>query len=221
MRTALATEVHRSDSTSKLISSPSRSLTPDLPETEDEAAWLGAEDAVPGFLSPKTKLGWLPQRSVTVAFSCLAFFAPFLWGAWPMWPVQCALSLLSDYVHTGQDSWWHVADRLLARSLSVFMICTSLVSLGLWCTVALIAGSFSFYGISVRAMWRQDYTTYVWAHTMWHLAAGASNSVIMASVCDASLSAAVQAARVALWLRQLQMFIVEAAWGGPSDELHL
>ena len=27
------------------------------------------------------------------------------------------------------------------------------------------------------------------AHTMWHLAAGASNSVIMASVCDASLSA--------------------------------
>ena len=97
MRTALATEVHRSDSTSKLISSPSRSLTPDLPETEDEAAWLGAEDAVPGFLSPKTKLGWLPQRSVTVAFSCLAFFAPFLWGAWPMWPVQCALSLLSDY----------------------------------------------------------------------------------------------------------------------------
>ena len=32
---------------------------------------------------------------------------------------------------------------------------------------------------------------------------------------------AVQAARVALWLRQLQMFIVEAAWGGPSDELHL
>lgn len=117
-------------------------------------------------------------------------------------------------MHTGQDSWWHVADRLLARSLSVFMICTSLVSLGLWCTVALIAGSFSFYGISVRAMWRQDYTTYVWArrpspprsapegppaltprprspqaHTMWHLAAGASNSVIMASVCDASLSA--------------------------------
>jgi hypothetical protein len=162
----------------------------------------------PRYFSPRTKLRWIPYQSTIIGASSFLYLAPFLYGAWGMWPLQALLSFMSDYVATGRDSWWHVADRCLAATLSVFMICIVLLqavaagAIPPWVAVFLVVSSFSCYGVSGRAMARRDFPAYVAAHTAWHVVSSLCNVYVMSNVCEASLEATCasrDAADVALW----------------------
>ena len=48
----------------------------------------------PGYFSPITKMQWVPRRSAWIGATSFCYGVPFLWGAWPSYLVQVALSLM-------------------------------------------------------------------------------------------------------------------------------
>ena len=77
--------------------------------------------------STKTKLDWIPERSLMVGLTSFCYVASFPWGGWSLWLLQAFLSFMSDYVYIGHDSRFHVLDRLLASAQ-----CAMFVALAAW-----------------------------------------------------------------------------------------
>lgn len=96
-----------------------------------------------------------------------------------VWVLQAVLCYMSD-VHTlGLDSAWHLADRWFAPSLGCFRVAFSLYEwrvlhtfydgqmLALYIGLAVALGAKLFGTVARR---RNDCATYMWAHTIWHIA---------------------------------------------------
>jgi hypothetical protein len=139
------------------------------------------------FFSPKTKMGWLPYRSRMIGVSCLLYGVPFTWGGWPMFLMQMVCSLMSDYVMTGRDSYWHPTDRTLATLNSAFFVVNSCFVIPWWQIVLLSVGTFGSYFASVNFIKNQHFDGYRIAHTLWHVTGSASISYIMATACGPSI----------------------------------
>ena len=135
------------------------------------------------FFSPKTKLEWLPRKSMVVGASSFLYCLPFFWGGWIFWPIQALFSFMSDYVMTGRDSWWHPADRCLATGLTIFIIpWVAAPAIGWPQTIAGCTIVFTAYGLSVRAMARRRFREYEIAHSAWHISGSLAICYVMSHI---------------------------------------
>lgn len=143
-----------------------------------------------GLLNPKSSLKWIPCRSHTVGLSCMFYVLPGLWGLWPVFFLQALCSLMSDYIMTGKDSWWHPIDRCLASFNVLFISAFALFHIS-WVEVAVLdATCLSFYALSTRSLRSKNFERYVVMHSLWHLAGGMASAYLTARACDFSFGAA-------------------------------
>ena len=145
------------------------------------------EGRAPGFFRPETKMSWIPYRPRTVGASSFCYAVPFFWGAWPLYPLQVVCSFMSDYVMTGRDSYWHPVDRTLATFNSMYIFANAFWIIPWWQVLLLTTATFANYAISVYCIKKKRFGGYIVAHTLWHVAGGASISFLMASACGPSI----------------------------------
>ena len=140
----------------------------------------------PMFFSPKTKLQWIPRRSLCIGVTSFCYAAPFVWGAWPLYLLQALPSFMSDFVMTGKDSWWHPADRTLAISNSILTVISAFWAIQWWGVPLLVIATYINYGLSVFFIRNKNFSGYEIAHTLWHLVGSASISYVVSNGCGPS-----------------------------------
>ena len=118
------------------------------------------------FFSPVTKMKWIPHRSHVLGSTCFLYGIPFAWGAWPLFLLQVIPSFMSDYVKTGQDSYWHPIDRSLALFNSVLTIVSAFWVVTWWEALLLILLTFTNYFASVYFIRSRNFRNYIIAHSM-------------------------------------------------------
>jgi hypothetical protein len=125
-------------------------------------------------LTTRSVLPWGHRRSSAIGLSCLFFCAPLYIDRSVRWPLQALISLMSDYVHHGVPSRWHVADRWLASGNVLFELGRALEILPPW-QVALLAGiPLAVKLCGTRCAASNEYEHYVVFHVGWHALATAS-----------------------------------------------
>lgn len=135
------------------------------------------------FFSPKTKMSWIPYKSKIIGISSFLYAIPFIWGAWPIYILQAFSSFMSDFVMTGNDSYWHPFDRLLATLNTIYVIGNSVLIIPVYYSITLTICSLSCYFVSTRFIKREYMKGYVFFHTLWHVTSSASISYVMYSAC--------------------------------------
>lgn len=148
-----------------------------------------------------TKLDWLSRRSLAVGLTSFCYVWPFAWGGWPLWLVQAFLSFQSDFVHTGRDSWYHVADRTLASVQTVLFIALCALTRPPWHEVLAAVGALGAYALGLHGIRTRREQTYVVGHTAWHLIGGCGLVAAASRHCDPTFAPDCDAARRFVVLR--------------------
>lgn len=90
-------------------------------------------------------------------------------------------SLHGDVIYLGKESYWHVADRILAQTLIManalllYIITAADVYLGFVVFACSMLPTMSYYHSYVT---RDDYDLYTACHTMWHVTASLNKGII-------------------------------------------
>merc|ERR1712226_1779084 len=92
-----------------------------------------------------------------------------MYGGGLLFILQAIFSWQSDYVMTGKDSYWHVADRFLAMLHALFFVTLAFAVLYIWEALLLVLLTFGFYFASARAIAQENVYIYARAHTLWHV----------------------------------------------------
>ena len=137
----------------------------------------------PGYLSPITKMKWIPRPSPAVGLSSFLYALPAIWGAWPMYLLQAPLSFMSDYVMIGKDSWFHPVDRVVALSNAILTIVSAFSAIAWWQVLLFIFVTFTAYGFSVWAITEQNFNLFRVAHTLWHIFSSFSIAYVTTQAC--------------------------------------
>jgi len=140
-------------------------------------------------LSRRTNMGWIPHKSRLVGASCLLYLVPLVWGAYPLFGVQAAVSFLSDYVYLLRDSVWHPVDRVFALLLSWIVLFSACFIMPVWHALLLASPVYTSLFCSMHFVRTENFLGYKISHTMWHLMSAAVLSYTMARVCGATVFA--------------------------------
>lgn len=133
--------------------------------------------------STKTKLDWIPGRSLMVGLTSFCYVASFPWGGWSLWLLQAFLSFMSDYVYIGHDSRFHVLDRLLASAQCAIFVALAVWTGLRWYEAASLVLAFTGYFAGRLAIEKRDFRVFCIGHTIWHISSLALVSVL-ARNCD-------------------------------------
>lgn len=121
------------------------------------------------FLSPVSRMKWIPYACPFVGASCLLYLLPALFGGGKIYFLQALLSFMSDYVRAGKDSAFHPLDRTCASILVFITVLKGIHVIG-FCKTALWASvPFLSYSSSVRCIQEKDFDSYRLSHIVWHV----------------------------------------------------
>ena len=83
-------------------------------------------------------------------------------------------SFMSDYVMTGLDSYWHLADRLVALSTFIAFAPYTFVAFGPVAGLAVVTIPLFMFACSNHAIRRKYARGYIKFHALWHLCGSAA-----------------------------------------------
>lgn len=124
-----------------------------------------------------TNVPWGTRRSTLIGLSASCYLLPSLVDdglrRW-FWVVQALVCFWSDYVDSGRWGVSHLVDKVLASSLTVYVIWLACITQGFVFVAVLALPTFTCLGLSTRARKRGQFQRYSIYHALWHLTSSIS-----------------------------------------------
>lgn len=127
----------------------------------------------------QTNCPWGTRRSHLIGVSAVCYAAPAVLDLmdgsprFVVWVVQALACFWSDYVDSGRFGYSHCFDKVLAPSLTLYIIYLALVFRGPVFVVALAVPTFACYFHAQARRRRGDFDGYALFHSLWHVWGGA------------------------------------------------
>lgn len=126
----------------------------------------------------KTNCPWGTERSNLIGVSAICYAAPAVVdvmngrGRAVVWLLQALACFWSDFVDSGRYGISHCFDKILASTLTLYIIRMALVHRGPMFVISLAMPTFGCYGLSTAARRANNYDRYALFHSLWHVCGG-------------------------------------------------
>mmetsp|Transcript_6783 Transcript_6783/g.10052 ORF Transcript_6783/g.10052 Transcript_6783/m.10052 type:complete len:233 (+) Transcript_6783:1793-2491(+) len=125
-----------------------------------------------------SNIPWGPQRSMLIGISAVFYLIPALLDSNSarayLWFTQATVCFWSDFLDSGRFALSHLIDKLLAASLTLYIISLALLYQGLVYVILLATPTFLCFGLSASRRNANDPLGYARFHALWHLTSSLS-----------------------------------------------